>query len=368
MSTTCGRVVLGMLVLASCGCRPPTEVMVVITTNVECSKLSGTAILVGHPDKNNPDYIEKKLAATITTTCEDGRIGSIVLIPGKDREAPFAVKILSGVDVLADDCVTSPKRPTDVKGQRGCIVARRELGFIPQTPLTLPILMRQACIGVPCAPGLTCVENGACVSDKVVDPFRCSLPGGCDETALEGQGSANTSSSSSGMTSGTGGMGGMGPTGPSSSSATSGTGGMGGMGGNAAAGSSSGFGGAGGTGPMSGSSSAGVGGAGGTGPMSGSSSAGVGGAGGTGPMSSSSSSAGSSGTGGTGPMSSSSSSAGSSSSGATGPMSSSSSSSSSGGSGGGSAGTGGAPGGSSSGNAGGPPSDGGITVNEAGVG
>lgn len=195
------RGALATLLCAGAGCQPPTEVTVALSTNVPCEAIDGTGLVVG-----TPDDVESKDVTSVTATCDDGRIGTMVILPGKDREAVFAVKVVTGVQVLAEECLTSTVRPTDVPGEKGCIVARRELGFLPQTPLTLPIEMRLECIGVSCPPGSTCVEGGACVGARIADPNRCADPGGCDETAL-GEVVSSSSSSSSSSSGGTGGMG-----------------------------------------------------------------------------------------------------------------------------------------------------------------
>jgi hypothetical protein len=179
MASTFLHGTLAGLVVACCGCQPPTEISVVLTTNLACGEIAGTAVVVG-----TPSDVEGKDAATVTSACDQGRIGDIVLIPGKEREAAFVVKAVTGVGVLPEDCLVAETRPTDIPGQRGCIVARRELSFLPKTPLTLPIAMRRACIGVVCGAGKTCVEGGVCASATVKDPMRCADPGGCDETSL----------------------------------------------------------------------------------------------------------------------------------------------------------------------------------------
>lgn len=289
MATRLARGCLAGLAVACCGCQPPTEVTVVITTSAPCPHVDDTAIIVGNSSKD----VETRDPATVTSLCTNGSIGSIVIVPAKNREAAFAVKVVTGVGALAEDCVKG--LVANVPGAAtGCIYARRELGFIPETPLVLPIVMHVACIGVDCGPGETCVETGACAS-AMVNPASCAEAGGCGETALgsaSGTGGGGASSSSHGSS---GGMGG-GPVGPSSS-----TGGFGGM--NAASSSSSsshGSSGAGGTGPSSSSSSHGSSGAGGTGPSSSSSSsAGVGGM--TGSTGHSSSSSSNGGTGGASP-------------------------------------------------------------------
>lgn len=179
MASTSRSGIFAGLVVALCGCQPPTEISVVLTTNLSCGEIDGTAVVVGAPSD-----VESKDAATVTSACELGRIGSIVLVPGKERDAAFVVKAVTGVGVLPEDCLAVETRPGDVPGQRGCIIARRELAFLPKTPLTVPIAMRRACIGVVCDPGSTCVEGGVCASAKVKDPMRCADPGGCDETSL----------------------------------------------------------------------------------------------------------------------------------------------------------------------------------------
>ena len=161
------------------GCQPPTEVTVALSTNLPCDEIDGTGLVIG-----SPEDVDTKDVLTVTPTCDGGRIGTLVVIPGEDREAVFAVKAVTGVGVLPEECLTGAARPTDVPGERGCIVARRELGFVPKTPLTLPMVMRRDCIAVSCDAGTTCVEGGVCVSARVVDPLRCSEPGGCDETSL----------------------------------------------------------------------------------------------------------------------------------------------------------------------------------------
>jgi hypothetical protein len=198
MSTRWSGSWLGALALGACGCRPPTEVTLEITTNVNCLELQGTAIIVG-----TPDDIETKDPATQTESCSDGNIGSIVLVPGADRTKPFAIKVVTGVNVLAEDCVQDPMPAGSKPGKAGCIVSRRVLGFVPHTPLIVPILLRQSCLGVVCPAGETCTEEGACIPDEVLDPNRCAEPGGCDDTSLGSGGAGGAgSTTSSGSTGG----------------------------------------------------------------------------------------------------------------------------------------------------------------------
>jgi hypothetical protein len=84
-------------------------------------------------------------------------IGSLVVVPSGSRSASFAVQIVTAVDpvVQPSDCVAPM--------YQGCIVARRQLSFIPHTPLTLPIEMTLDCLNVFCSSAQTCY-HGQCVT------------------------------------------------------------------------------------------------------------------------------------------------------------------------------------------------------------
>lgn len=157
-------------------CRSPTQVTLILKTDIPCAVLHGTSITVG-----SGRDVETRDPATTTSACSNGEIGSVVLVPTTGADDRFSVKVVAGKGMSVDACAApgyGPPPPSDV----GCVVARRSLGFIPQAPLTLPIDLRAECVGVPCAVDETCVQ-GACVSSKV-DPDGCTSADGCPESAL----------------------------------------------------------------------------------------------------------------------------------------------------------------------------------------
>jgi formylglycine-generating enzyme required for sulfatase activity len=181
---------------AAAGCRDPTAVTLDLSTDVACSEVQGTSISVG-----NEAEVEGRSPAAITADCTNGGtdadnpIGTLVVVPSDDDSDPFAIKVVLGIDVTAEECM-APQ-------YQGCVVARRALRFVPHTPLLLPIPMRGACKDVPCTPNTTCVL-GRCV-DSTID---CTTPGGCGEDKL---------------TSGAGGGGGQGGQGGDAGSGGAGT-------------------------------------------------------------------------------------------------------------------------------------------------
>ncbi|MGH7440972.1 MAG: hypothetical protein ACRENE_35310, partial [Polyangiaceae bacterium] len=104
-------------------------------------------------------------------------IGTFVVVPnqGNGSSDSFAILVTTG------SC-----KPPDLNG---CIVARRELSFLPHTPLTLPIAMDKVCLNVTCPAQQTCVAPGTCVSDKIDTSGGCS-GGSCTISRPNDAGSA----------------------------------------------------------------------------------------------------------------------------------------------------------------------------------
>ncbi len=144
---------------AAVACLDATQVTLVLSTDEACSNVTGTSITVG-----TASDIETKLPLTVTNACEPttGSIGTFVLVPDATGAADaFAVKIVTAV---------SPQQLvncTAANNYTGCIVARREMAFVPHTSLTLPIEMTTACIDVNCSTATgnqlqTCTADGTC--------------------------------------------------------------------------------------------------------------------------------------------------------------------------------------------------------------
>jgi hypothetical protein len=166
-------------VAAVLACEDPTEVTLVLTTDVPCSMLEGTTITVG-----TADALEDKDLVADTSACDPdasglSSIGTFVVVPSHGRSDAFAVRVVSGVGRQAHDCAPGGQTPD----YTNCIVARRELTFVPHTPLTLPIVMRKDCENRACGAQQTCVD-GECVSDMILTPNRCTGGGACSESVL----------------------------------------------------------------------------------------------------------------------------------------------------------------------------------------
>lgn len=165
-----GAIALAVLLVLSC--REPTQVTLLLTTDVPCDKWRGATVTVG-----GVSDVETKAPVTTTTTCNpDGTAGSLVVVPSGDDDGTFAVKVVGAIERDVAECKPPFYGP-------GCVVARRIVEFDPHTPQTIAIVLRGACSGVRCGPKDTCV-SGQCRSATVTDSSDCTGAKGCGEITL----------------------------------------------------------------------------------------------------------------------------------------------------------------------------------------
>src|SRR5262249_18014624 len=155
-----GRIIAGAsvsmaILAAAASCLEPTEIRVQVVTT-DCTGVRSTVItiagsaaeLVGHAPSSEA---EGCVAAA-------GEIGSFRFGPNGGKDAPVAIQVTTGITRPGEDCA--------MNDNDGCIVALRELRFVPHTPLVVRVRMSKACLGVHCPTKQTC-ENGVCVDDTV---------------------------------------------------------------------------------------------------------------------------------------------------------------------------------------------------------
>ena len=151
-------------------CLAPTEIEIDITTNVDCSSVSGTHIDVGQAG------VDASVAQLETQQCSAGEIGTLVITPGGATDPTVSIEVAAAVGTTPDVCVP-PYSIVDAGAGVGCIVARRAIHYTSHTPLRLPIALDSDCLNMPCLPDTTC-EHGTCVP-SMVDPGTCASDAGC---------------------------------------------------------------------------------------------------------------------------------------------------------------------------------------------
>lgn len=156
------------------GCQERTQATLDISTDLPCEDITETAISVGEFAT-----IERTLPITTTPGCmvpAELEIGTLAVVPTTTdhKSAKWATRIVAAVNAEVSTC-----QPPEYGPQ--CIVARRATKFIDGRSFTLPVPMRESCLGVLCPENLTCVD-GVC-RDPNVDPNEC-LEDDCDEGGL----------------------------------------------------------------------------------------------------------------------------------------------------------------------------------------
>lgn len=144
--------IIGVVTVAAAAlaqCLGPTEIELVVTTDLPCASVHRTAIAVGPPGDDS------RAASAVTASCsDDGRIGTLIITPSGGLDDEVAIRATLGANVDVEKCVAP-----DFKG---CIVARRQIRYGAHTKLRLPVSLDQACIDKPCDANTTCV-GGQCV-------------------------------------------------------------------------------------------------------------------------------------------------------------------------------------------------------------
>ena len=152
-------------------CRGATEIVVDIRTNLPCAapaEWQGIAVYEGSPGLD----VETKSPTLTSSACDaSGHVGSIVLVPSASKDATVSVRVVAGITRRPEDCAAA--------GYKGCVVARRTLGFLAHQAVNLTIDLTGDCLGQACDALRTCV-SGVCTDARLVQP------GGADAAPSSG--------------------------------------------------------------------------------------------------------------------------------------------------------------------------------------
>lgn len=146
-----------------------------LSTDVTCTSLEETSVTLGAPAS-----VDSKDPTAVTAQCSVGTIGSLVAIPATEPDAEVSFKVVTSID---NNAVATCDVASDAPLPDYCIVARRTLRFVPNTPLLVPIVMRGSCAGIHCDDTETCVD-GLC-APALIDPAKCRGEDGCGEDDLD---------------------------------------------------------------------------------------------------------------------------------------------------------------------------------------
>lgn len=155
------------ILLAPLACQDPTQVKVTITTG------DGVCGAVSAPDDKHTELFAAGPgdppgeARGRVDGCSGPSLGTVTLVPS-DR----------GGDVLLEVAMAlAPgKAPADCRADaKGCIVARRRVGYVTHRSLSLQIPLDRSCIGVSCDPASTCFAGACRPADVVCSGSSCEL-------------------------------------------------------------------------------------------------------------------------------------------------------------------------------------------------
>jgi hypothetical protein len=164
---------LGVILFGACA--TPTVIDLSVGSEVGCDA-GATVVLVGGTSLG---ALASNAPSTVSSRCAPGaageaEMGNVVVLPAASKSEAVAFAVMTRADGQPPDgCL-------DVAQASQCIVAKRELRFLPHTELAMRIDLRLSCLGVVCPSDETCVK-GVCLGAQV-PPGSCT--GACDEGSL----------------------------------------------------------------------------------------------------------------------------------------------------------------------------------------
>ncbi len=167
---------LSWCVVAS-ACKPATQVIFEIKTRLPCDQRGTGYLAVGLSGE-----VENAPPARVIEACDDDNllIGTYTVTPVGDRPRPVSFKVTLAVRDIDGRLVNGETDCTRSLGYAGCIVARRQVSFVRNQTIRVPVELYDACRGIACDQDSTCRASGRCGSSRV-DPMRCSAEGECTE-------------------------------------------------------------------------------------------------------------------------------------------------------------------------------------------
>lgn len=158
--------VMALVPLASAAaCQDATQITVTLRTNVPYDDRAAVTIWAGTTNSGDP-LVQRKGG----WSGDPADLGSLVVTPRSRNDEPLRLRVVMGIGRDPSSC--------SAQDAAGCIVARRQLSFVPRTALRVPVVLHLQCNGVVCDDDSTCNALGRCVP-AAVDVGACASNAGC---------------------------------------------------------------------------------------------------------------------------------------------------------------------------------------------
>lgn len=146
------RPALVLVALCASACKTPTEVSIVIRSDVAYREDMAVAVAVDAPER-----IEDASPRVVVRQrwVAGGSLGDVVAVPSNDR-SELAVRVVLATGRDPSTC--------SVNDAAGCIVVRRRLDFVRGESARAEVVLRPICLGVYCEAGSSCAVDGTCGS------------------------------------------------------------------------------------------------------------------------------------------------------------------------------------------------------------
>lgn len=185
-----GALVVAFGLLFAASCQSPTQMRMVLRTDMACDTASGAAytlndlsIYVAPDDATLQQRMRDGVPAAYMSSCTrgaGGELGTLYLTP--DGSDTGMVAVMAGlVHTGAGTSSRQSARACSSAAQENCLLSTRRFRYSTHQTGVVPVLLEASCVNhrPECAPGETC-RGGVCTSD-VVDPVEGSKDAGASD-------------------------------------------------------------------------------------------------------------------------------------------------------------------------------------------
>lgn len=160
---TVGLGVAGAAAVVIGACQSPTQIILRVTTDFDCSALAQNKVTVRIGGDTSSGAVQ-----TESVACKDREVGRLVITPSPNGNR-VAIEVMAALTPAALD-----NDGRCVEGAPGCLHARRALNYIRHDTIDVQIVLESSCVAYTCDPSQTCF-HGACVNKDCSDGRTCSV-------------------------------------------------------------------------------------------------------------------------------------------------------------------------------------------------
>jgi hypothetical protein len=158
------KTMFSCLALGALSCSEPTQMLMVLQTDVPCSEVQSFAYAIAAPDEISTAMALKRIDKNSSNfSCLNGVLGTVGIVPTKKPGQEVAILAsLRFNDSVADETLGQ----ACIEGAAGCIWQQFRLSYVAGRKLQVVVPLNRSCEAVRCGSGLSCFTERNCQANR----------------------------------------------------------------------------------------------------------------------------------------------------------------------------------------------------------